>query len=83
MMHTVDMRPVAIQVDLFGGPSHIPGFHVVAAHSRVQADGNEVFVAEHVRQNRGRSGKEREPRPRATAEAGDGQIALFGGPPRV
>ena len=78
-MYTSEMRPVAIQTDLFGGPSHIPGFHVVTAHSRVQADGNEVFVAEHVRLNRGRSTRPRgQP---ATAVVGDGQIALFKSPP--
>ena len=72
------MRPVAIQTDLFGGPSHIPGFHVVTAHSRVQPDGNEVFVAEHVRLNRGRKTKPRGPRATTDVEAADGQASLFG-----
>lgn len=75
------MQPVPIQVDLFGGPSHIPGFHVVTAHSRVRADGSEEFVGEHLRTNRGRSAKPTGPRP--PVEVADGQIALFPGPPVV
>lgn len=75
------MLHVPIQADLFGGPNHIPGFHVVSAHSRVQADGNEVFVAEHVRLNRGRSAVPRGPRASASpGDSGDGQIDLFASP---
>ena len=71
------MRPVPPNTDLFGVASHVPGLHVVSAHSRVQADGNEVFVAEHVRRSRGRSAAQRGRRAPDDGVEGEGQLDLF------
>lgn len=50
-------RPIFIQLGLFGGQNEIAGTHIVAAHTRVLADGSEVFVGEHVRWDRGRKAR--------------------------
>jgi hypothetical protein len=50
------------QLGMFGVGPQLVHAHVVAAHTRQLADGESVFVAEHLRWNRG--GK----RHRATAE---------------
>lgn len=42
------------QLGLFSDLHAPRGHHLVTAHTRVRADGTEVFVAEHVRWNRGR-----------------------------
>ena len=47
-------RPILIQLGLFGGFTEIANMHTVAAHTRVRADGSEVFVGEHLRWNTGR-----------------------------
>jgi hypothetical protein len=49
--------------------------HRVQAHSRVLADGTSVFVAEHLRWNRGRT--HRVPRPRLPEQPEPGQLGLF------
>ena len=50
---------IHVQLGLFGGCAEVAGMHVVSAHTRVQADGNEVYVSEHLRWSLGR----RAPRP--------------------
>ena len=47
-------QPIAVQLGLYGGHTEITDVHVVAAHTRVLADGSTTFVAEHLRWNRGR-----------------------------
>jgi len=58
-------RPIEVQLGIFGGSNEIAAMHTVAAHTRVLADGNEVFVGEHLRWNRGQQA----PRPRAPRAA--------------
>ncbi|MCB9679755.1 MAG: hypothetical protein H6737_31910 [Alphaproteobacteria bacterium] len=75
--------PVYVQLGLFGGTGTIEGTHLVAAHSRILADGTEVYVAEYRRWNRGRqayvpAGMPRSPRPRDADQPG-----LFDRPPHV
>ncbi|MEZ4320503.1 MAG: hypothetical protein R3F61_23685 [Myxococcota bacterium] len=69
--------PVYVQLGLFGGTSTIDGMHVVAAHTRVRADGTEVFVAEHLRWNRGRQARPMPMFPKAPPRS-DQQPLLFG-----
>lgn len=69
---------VPIQLAMFGAPAEVVGLHVVSAHTRLLADGNEVFVGEHVRWNRGTRG----PRPAEGSAArfeppASGQLGLF------
>lgn len=75
-------RDAAVQMGMFGVPSTLAGSHVVAAHTRTLASGEEVFVAEHVRWNR--SGRESVPAPprraRVTETVDADQIGLFAGP---
>ena len=47
------MKPIPVQMALFGGENVLVGLHTVSAHTRVRADGSEVFVGEHLRWNRG------------------------------
>lgn len=68
---------MASQGDLFGKMHPDRPFHVVAAHVRVQVDGTEVFVAEHLRWSRGRRRRPPPPAPREV-EVGEGQFPLFG-----
>lgn len=68
-------RPIFIQLGLFGGENAIAGMHVVKAHTRVQADGSEVFVGEHVRWNRGRT--QQIPKVRANREVPERHPSLF------
>jgi hypothetical protein len=72
------MTPVHVQLGLFGVDNTLAAFHVVSAHTRVQADGSEVFVGEHLRWNRGRTG-ERAGLPRSPAPEADdpAQPSLF------
>jgi hypothetical protein len=64
-----------VQMGLFGGFNQLAGLHVVDAHTRVLADGTQVYVSEHLRWNRGRQG------PRSTTasdpEPSDDQLSLF------
>jgi hypothetical protein len=46
---------VTVQLGMFGVSNRIAGTHVVQAHTRVTPDGEEVFVGEHLRWNRGRT----------------------------
>ena len=73
--------PVPLQMGLFGVTNDILGLHVVQAHTRLLEDGSEVFVAEHVRWNRGKKNRARARRSRASAPA-PGQASLFDAPPR-
>ena len=64
------------QLGIFGQDEPPPEMHVVAAHTRLRADGTEVYVAEHLRWNRGKTG------PRSAARRADiavprGQLGLF------
>ena len=52
------------------------GYHVVSAHSRVLADGSEVFVGEHLRWNRGRKSQPSAPAPRRMEVPAE-QLGLF------
>lgn len=76
-------RDAAVQLGMFGVPSTLAGSHVVAAHTRTLANGEEVFVAEHVRWNRVRAEAVPGGRgPRGVADGDDDeQPSLFGGPP--
>lgn len=56
-------QDAAVQLGMFGVPSTLAGSHVVAAHTRLLASGDEVFVGEHVRWNRGRSAGQPAPSP--------------------
>ena len=47
-------RHIPIQLGMLGVSSVVEEHHVVAAHTRVNADGTETFVPEHVRRNSGR-----------------------------
>lgn len=73
--------PVTVQLGLFG-PAQIVDVHVVSAHTRLRADGSEVFVSEHLRWSRGRralpfvSGAPLRPAPDAPAPAPE-QLALW------
>ncbi|MCA9491793.1 MAG: hypothetical protein KC621_17800 [Myxococcales bacterium] len=70
------MDEVPIQLAMFGAPSEVVGLHVVSAHTRQLANGNEVFVGEHVRWNRG----QRAPRENSTPHhdpPAAGQLVLF------
>jgi hypothetical protein len=69
------MEPIHVQMGLFGGDSEIAGFHVVTAHTRVLADGSEVFVGEHLRWNRGRTPERTSPE--GGADESVDQLALF------
>ncbi len=69
------MSAKPFQLGMFGAVRSMDA-HLVAAHERMLADGTEVFVAEHLRWNRGRS----EPRGRArsrTAAVSVKQESLF------
>jgi len=70
------MNPIPVQMALFEGENVLVGLHVVASHTRVLSDGTQVFVGEHLRWDRGRTGA-RMQRARA-APADDAQIPLFG-----
>jgi len=73
---------VTVQLGMFGVSNRIAGAHVVHAHTRVKADGDEVFVGEHLRWNRGRT-TARGPAPRARPTDADddaSQQDLFGPP---
>ncbi len=54
---------VTVQLGMFGVSNRIAGAHVVAAHTRVKANGDEIFVGEHMRWNRGRTARASAPRP--------------------
>ena len=51
--------------------------HLVAAHTRILADGTSTFVAEHLRWNRGRSSAPRFAAPRIAPLVDPGQLGLF------
>lgn len=72
------MAELDLQPGLFGATS-LPGTHVVAAHSRMLADGTTTFVAEHLRWNRGRTQRTRLPRvpARPTPVEDPDQLGLF------
>ena len=71
-------RPV--QLGMFAGYEPVPEMHVVAAHTRLLSDGSEVFVSEHLRWNRGKTGPRVRQVERATPsdEPLEGQLGLFG-----
>lgn len=69
------MTVIPVQLSLFGGEALLVGLHVVSAHTRVQQDGTEVFVGEHLRWNPARAS--RGPRRAAVAGAAERQVALF------
>jgi hypothetical protein len=64
------------QPTLFGVPDDDEPMHTVAAHTRVLHDGTEVFVAEHVRWNRGRQAY-RPRRKKAPLPPTEDQLDLF------
>lgn len=70
-----DPLVIPVQMGLFGGDNALVGLHLVSAHTRLLADGSEVFVGEHLRWNRGRTGVRRGPRPVGAPD--DAQIPLF------
>lgn len=70
-------RPLSqVQTGLFGV---VPALevHLVAAHSRLLADGTSVSVAEHLRWSRGRTTSVT-PRGRGALTVADEQLGLFG-----
>ena len=69
-------RPILIQLGLFGGFTEIANMHTVAAHTRVRADGSEVFVGEHLRWNQGRQAAMPRP-PRREPVAPEEHPSLF------
>jgi hypothetical protein len=73
------MTSIPVQMGLFGGANELVGMHVVAAHTRVTTDGDAVFVAEHLRWNRGRHAGPPAPRPKPPMP-GPAQASLFGPP---
>ncbi len=76
-MSTGESQPVPIQMGLFGGFNAVADMHTVAAHTRIQADGSEVFVGEHIRWNRGRTTRHPSaPRPR-NESVPEGQLSLW------
>ncbi|TNE86521.1 MAG: hypothetical protein EP330_22545 [Deltaproteobacteria bacterium] len=75
------MTEVSVQLGLYGGTTELTDFHVVAAHTRVLADGSTTFVAEHLRWNRGRQApRARVPR---TPTPDERHPSLFGAPSPV
>lgn len=66
----------AVQLGMLGVASKLEDTHVVAAHTRVLASGEEVFVGEHVRWNRGRSERPSSS-PRRRSEPADEQLSLW------
>jgi hypothetical protein len=70
---------VAVQLGMFGVGNRIAGAHVVQAHTRVLTSGDEVFVGEHLRWNRGRRDAPAGRKAAANAPDDDGQQDLFGG----
>lgn len=68
---------VSVQLGMFGVANTIAGAHVVQAHTRVLASGEEVFVGEHLRWNRARSAARAAPRPRPEADDDVAQQDLF------
>ncbi len=71
------MTPIPVQLGLFGGENELVGLHVVSAHTRVRADGSEVFVGEHLRWNRGRSEPRGRPGQDGGADVDEAQGSLF------
>ena len=67
---------------MFGVPAKLADTHVVAAHTRVLANGDEVFVGEHVRWNRGRTRRALPPLQTAPPphEDDEDQLGLFSAP---
>ena len=64
-----------VQLTMFGVPTSTFGVHRVSAHTRIRADGTEVFVSEHLRWSRGRAAPKL---PKPTWEPPlPGQLALF------
>lgn len=71
-------EPVPIQLGMLGVPACIEDHHVVHAHTRLLTGGGEVFVAEHLRQNRGRQAPGHYvPRPRTAEPPSRQQPWLF------
>jgi len=73
----VGKADAAIQLGMLGVPAQLEDTHVVAAHTRVLASGEEVFVGEHVRWNRGRSAGPSPARRRIPDGPSDDQLGLF------
>lgn len=71
-----DLPPTEPQLGLFGERDKPLPMHVVSAHTRLLADGSEVFVGEHLRWNRGRQETHRVGR--AAPVSTRGQLGLFG-----
>ena len=71
---------VTVQLGMFGVGNRIAGTHVVQAHTRVLANGNEVFVGEHLRWNGGGGARSGSPRPRRSSSDDPTQQELFAGP---
>ncbi len=68
------MSSPSIQLGLFGKAT-VADHHVVSAHTRVLADGTEVFVGEHLRWNRPRRPRgPRRPRPAPATDPRQGDL---------